>query len=159
MPWSKHTSTTMPTMSMNESWVSLDADLSALETLEELLSTFCRAHGLGKELLYHMNLVLEELVTNCIKYSLAGVDDPVLRVRLAIDGDCVEARVEDNGPEFDPFKDAPEADTISNLPDRPIGGLGVFLIKTLVERHTYERVDGMNRVSLLCPIERGDSDD
>jgi anti-sigma regulatory factor (Ser/Thr protein kinase) len=60
--------------------------------------------------------------------------------------------VEDNGPEFDPLT-LPQPNLEANLADRPIGGLGVFLVRQLMDTVSYHRVGACNRLSMSKRIE------
>ena len=95
-----------------------------------------------------MNLVLDELVTNCLNYALSEVAEPKLLVRLSSTPHGVVAQLEDNGAPFDPFRDAPKPDTSLALDERPVGGLGVFFVTQYTDSAGYERKDGVNRVTL-----------
>jgi len=130
--------------------ISLSTDLSSITELEQSLEEFASAHELDMGLKNRLNLMLEELITNSVNYSLKSVSGPELKLSLFWEEQVVVARVEDNGPAFDPFRDAPEADTTSPLEDRPIGGLGVYLTKKFSDEYTYERIGERNRVTLRC---------
>ncbi len=132
--------------------IALTPDLSSIRELEQSLEDFACAHELDMRLQNRLNLMLEELVTNSVNYSLPAVSGPKLELGLSLEGKFVVARLEDNGPAFDPFNDAPAADTTSSLEDRPIGGLGVYLTKKFADEYAYERVDDRNRVTLRCLI-------
>ena len=128
--------------------LSLAPDLSALSVLTQAVEDFGTAHALPEDLQGRLNLVLDELVTNSVSYGLPKVAEPELRLRLAVDRDAVVARLEDNGPAFNPFEEAPEPDTSRELEERAIGGLGVFLVKQLADSSAYERVGGWNRITV-----------
>lgn len=130
----------------------LTPDLSSITELEQSLEEFASAHELDMGLQNRLNLMLEELITNSVNYSLQTVSGPELELCLSLEDTFVVARLEDNGPAFDPFSDAPEADTTSSLADRPIGGLGIFLTKKFATEYVYERVGERNRVTLRCQI-------
>ena len=132
--------------------ISLTPDLSSIAELEQSLEEFAGAHELDLGLQNRLNLMLEELITNSVNYSLPSVPGPELELCLSVEDAFVVAQVEDNGPAFDPFTEAPEADTASALEDRPIGGLGIFLTKKFADQYTYERVGERNRVTLRCKI-------
>ena len=59
------------------------------------------------------------------------------------------AVLEDDGLEFDPFRSAPEPDLDASVEERRIGGLGVYFVKSLMDEATYERVDNLNRITLV----------
>lgn len=130
--------------------ISLTPDLSSITELEQSLEEFAGAHELDMGLQNRLNLMLEELITNSVNYSLKAVSGPELELCLSLEDTFVVARLEDNGPAFDPFSEAPEADTTSSLEDRPIGGLGIFLTKKFADEYAYERIDERNRVTLRC---------
>ena len=135
--------------------ISLTPDLSSITELEQSLEEFAGAHELDMGLQNRLNLMLEELITNSVNYSLPSVSGPELELCLSLEDGFVVAQVEDNGPAFDPFTEAPEADITSDLADRPIGGLGIFLTKNFSDEYTYERVGERNRVTLRCKIGKG----
>lgn len=130
--------------------ISLTPDLSSITELEQSLEEFAGTHELDPGLQNRLNLMLEELITNSVNYSLPSVSGPELELCLSLEDAFVVAQVEDNGPAFDPFTEAPEADTTSALADRPIGGLGIFLTKKFSDEYTYERIGERNRVTLRC---------
>ena len=132
--------------------IPLTPDLSSITELEQSLEEFARVHDLKMELKNCLNLMLDELITNSVNYSLQTVSGPELEVCLSVEEPYVVAQVEDNGPAFDPFTEAPEADTTSPLTDRPIGGLGIYLTKKFADEYAYERIGERNRVTLRCQI-------
>ena len=137
--------------------VHLPPELSAaLSVLAAAVEEFAAVESLNGGVSGKLNLVLDELITNSINYGLQGVAEPHLELRLASsDGrDVLEAVLEDNGSAFDPFSEAPVPDTALELDERPIGGLGVMFVKQFTECANYERVNGLNRITLL--IKAGD---
>jgi serine/threonine-protein kinase RsbW len=96
-----------------------------------------------------VSLVIEELVVNAITY---GQQDPAqgwVRVSLQGDAQGLHVKIEDNGVAFDPFTSLSAPDITSDLDSRPIGGLGVHLVKEMTDTQRYERDGGVNRVTLL----------
>ncbi len=141
----------MPT---NDVDISLHPELTAaLTALAEAVEEFAERESLGDSVPFNLNLVLDELITNSISYSLPDVDAPLLCLRLSRNGDTVEAQLEDNGPAFDPFEEAPQPDTGQALDDRPIGGLGVFLVKQFTDDSFYERDGEINRITMRIKLE------
>ena len=128
--------------------ISLAPDLSALASLTGIVQEFGAAHALSDAVQSRLNLMLDELITNSITYGLPTISDPELRLRLLVDEGAVIAQLEDNGIAFNPFEEAPEPDPTLGLEERPIGGLGVFLVKQFTDSTAYERVDGRNRITL-----------
>lgn len=129
---------------------------SALKDLAEAVERFGEANGLSTAQIHNFSLALDELATNTISYGFTEADRQEIRVELRIEDDEVIAQLDDTGIPFNPFEEAATPDVHASLDDRPIGGLGVFLTKTLFPNPDYERTDGFNRVTLRAPV-KGDS--
>ncbi|MCY4441695.1 MAG: ATP-binding protein [Deltaproteobacteria bacterium] len=143
---------TLPRISLD-----LEPELSsALKELAEGVARFGEANGLSQTQIHNLSLALDELATNTISYGFAEVDKQELRVELRIEDDEVVAQLVDTGIPFNPFEEAAAPDVHAALDDRPIGGLGVFLTKTLFPNPNYQRTDGLNRITLRAPL-KGDS--
>jgi sigma-B regulation protein RsbU (phosphoserine phosphatase) len=94
-------------------------------------------------LAHKIKLAVEEAVTNCIEYAYPS--DTVGNVTVTIEADDSRIRfiITDSGSEFDPTR-VSKADTTLSVDERPIGGLGVFLVRNLMDSINYERTDGKN---------------
>ena len=97
---------------------------------------------------WFVNLALDELVTNCIKYAYSDSREHVIDVELQISDGHLIVTVIDDGLEFDPLT-IPPPDMSLPLEDRPIGGLGIHLLLSVSDKMTYERRDDQNRVVLV----------
>jgi serine/threonine-protein kinase RsbW len=118
---------------------------AALDALESLWA----AQGVSPAVTWPVEVSLDEVLANVVRHGLDGRGDAArveLEIRLdAGDPPRCELRVEDDGPEFDPLgKAAP--DTALGLDERPIGGLGIELVRRLMDEVHYERRDGRNRL-------------
>jgi anti-sigma regulatory factor (Ser/Thr protein kinase) len=125
----------------------LAADLSSIVSLADEVVRWGSEEGLAEAAVFQINLVLEELVTNVITHGL-GVGQPGgINVRIERTGDRLEIALVDDALPFDPFS-IPTPDLTTAMEDRPIGGLGVHLIRTLMDEWGYARVGGQNVVWL-----------
>ena len=122
----------------------LKNDLAEMSTLAEQLEMFGEQSGLGPEIVSVLNLALKEIVTNIITYGYSGLPgDPRIRIELVHDGRHVTARVEDDAVAFDPLqKEEPNLDV--PLEERRVGGLGIHLVKTLMDEVAYSRENNHN---------------
>lgn len=119
-------------------------DLSmAMETIPRWLES--RDAFAGAE--YLALLAVEELVTNCIKYAYDDTSEHWIRIGLDLSADAMAVSIQDDGHPFDPWS-LPEPDTSLPIEDRPIGGLGIHLLRNLFDTLDYSRVDGHNLVVL-----------
>lgn len=100
------------------------------------------------DLAFSTNLCLEELITNTIQYGLGNAPDHTIRVRISRTRDFLEIEVQDDAPYFDPFNAAPLPDVGASVEDRQIGGLGVHLVRSLMD-DVLASYDGTgNRITL-----------
>jgi anti-sigma regulatory factor (Ser/Thr protein kinase) len=98
-----------------------------------------------------LQLVLEEFLVNIFNYAYSGSPGPleVQRRLVNFDGEPhISVLVRDWGPAFDPFIDSPPPDLSSPVEDRPIGGLGVHLVKSLATHYSYIRVNEANTLEI-----------
>ncbi|MDQ0317540.1 ATP-binding protein [Amorphus orientalis] len=125
--------------------VSLDASIDAVMALQADVDAFSETHDLSPRTTYVLQLILEELLTNVVNHGYEGQPDGTVIVRLSRENELTVGEIIDSGRAFDPTGRA-DPDTSAPLDDRPIGGLGVHLSRTLANELTYERVDDRNVV-------------
>ncbi len=133
--------------------VPLAADLGELTRLAEAVEDFGGANDLPPGAVFKLNLCFDELITNAICYGFDALEQAALSVALAIRDGAVVAEIRDNGRPFDPFTEAPEADTTLRVEERPVGGLGVLLVRESMDDFSYERRDGFNVVTLRLKLD------
>ena len=122
-------------------------DIEALPQLVQLADTFFSREANDSTARYAVELALEEMFTNMVKYNANGAGD--IRVELAMRGGEVIVRLTDfDAPRFDPFADAPAADVGASLGERTPGGLGVHLVKKMMDRIEYSHADRTSTVTL-----------
>jgi anti-sigma regulatory factor (Ser/Thr protein kinase) len=122
--------------------------LADIEKLSSVLEHFFNQQGLDIQVKNQVNLVLEELYTNTVNYGFAGVADGYVEISILNRGSHLDIVYQDNGIAYDPLQqDDPELTL--NIEDRPIGGLGVFFVKTLTDHVEYLRKDGFNVLKML----------
>ena len=118
-------------------------DLGALAALAERVERFGAEQRLPARMVNALNVVLDEAVSNAINhgYDAGALGEIAVRLRREPDGVTVE--VEDDGRAFDPLQ-APPPDLTLPLEQRPIGGLGIHLIRNLMDEVSYARVGDRN---------------
>ena len=99
-------------------------------------------------LLFRVNLALEELGLNIMDYGYDGGPCDI-DIVLTSDDDAVTIEIIDGGPPFDPLHDAPTPDLDAPIEDRRVGGLGVYLVRTLMDDLRYCREHGKNHLTLV----------
>ncbi|MDE0391945.1 MAG: ATP-binding protein [Rhodospirillales bacterium] len=129
--------------------LNMEAQLTEIERIHAAVKILSQAEGWPPELLFQIELVLEEIGTNIIKYGQDGDRETDINITLTSDSTSLRLEIVDSGKPFDPFAEAPPPDLDSPIPDRPIGGLGVHLVQELMDESYYRREDGMNKVTLI----------
>jgi phosphoserine phosphatase RsbU/P len=123
--------------------VELKNDLSEIERLKRIVDEFARRHQIETQALGNMNLALDEILTNIISYGYDDGGEQRIVIRLALEGGKWTVEVEDDGKPFNPLN-APVPDTKQLLEERPIGGLGIHLVRKLVDALEYRRQNDRN---------------
>ena len=98
---------------------------------------------LTPELNFNLNLVLEEAVSNVILYAYGKEEQKDISLVAYSSDDNLVFVLTDSGTEFDPTK-VPDADITLSAEEREIGGLGIFLIRQIMNTVEYQRIDGKN---------------
>jgi serine/threonine-protein kinase RsbW len=118
-----------------------------LEEIEKLANAVNKALP-DRDLAFSANLCLEELITNTILHGLKGAADRFIHVRISVSDEWLEILVKDDAPRFDPFMQAPKPNLDLDSNERPIGGLGVHMVKKLMDDvHAY--YDGTGNLIVL----------
>ena len=136
-----------------QSKVTLDLknERSELAKLNNTLTEFGQNHQLPDAVLFAIKLALEEIVTNAISHGFKDRREHRITVRLSLEQSALLSEVEDDGPAFNPLEMlAP--DTKQPLEERPVGGLGIHLVRTLMDEVRYRRQDGRNVLVLKKKI-------
>lgn len=127
--------------------------LSEVERLANAIQRFGAARGLSEDVVFAFKLALDELLTNTISYGYDGGGEQNIRVHLRVRDGIVEAQLEDEARPFNPL-DVPPADVEAPLEERRIGGLGVHIVRSLMDRIEYRRDGSRNILMLIKRVER-----
>jgi serine/threonine-protein kinase RsbW len=120
------------------------AEPDAISALSERAAAFLAGEGVDARASHHVALVIDELLTNVATHG--GGAKTAACIRLTVGPNWVHAQVSDNGAQFDP-RTTRNIDLSAGADNRPIGGLGLFLIHRLTERLDYEREGDCNRTT------------
>ncbi|KAF0225882.1 MAG: sigma-B regulation protein RsbU [Rhodospirillaceae bacterium] len=128
--------------------VTIANDLDELARLAGQVDEFVERNSMPERISFNLNLCLDELITNIVSYGYEDGHHHDIHVKFALDNGRLITEIIDDGREYNPFTDTPEPDLDLDVDDRPIGGLGVFLVREFMDRTDYRREGGRNIVTL-----------
>ncbi len=126
--------------------LTLAGRLDEIARLGREVEAFGQRAGLDLAVVDAVNIALDELVTNVICHGDASATGGI-QVVLAVAGHRLTVEVTDDGRPFDPLS-RPAPDTTLDIDSRPVGGLGIHFVRTLMDEISYRREGGCNRVRL-----------
>ena len=125
----------------------LQNEVAEISKLAIFIDELGEEFGLSPELVFNLNLVLEEAVSNVILYAYPKEEHQTISLIAKKKGNQLIFVLTDSGKEFDPTQ-APDADITLSAEERPIGGLGIFLIRQIMNTVEYQRIDGKNVLTM-----------
>ena len=134
--------TELLSLSMTTNGFDLNSLTAAVEALGE-------RENWPPALVFKANLVLEELTLNINNY---GDDDGIRQIEITLNSepDRLIIEVVDDGSPFDPTNDAALPDTNAPIEDRTVGGLGLHLVRTMMDELSYRREQGKNHLAMVA---------
>lgn len=126
-------------------------ELEQLTRLYEFLNQQATAYGWEEQLLMQIKLAVEEVVTNVILYAYPGKKDQDIRIDMSLENGLLTIVITDNGIAFNPLE-REEPDISLPMEERPIGGLGIYLVKQLMTNVTYTRSSEKNTLTMTKKI-------
>ena len=118
-------------------------DIAEICKLAIFIEELSEELALAPELTFNLNLVLEEAVSNVILYAYGEEKQKEITLLANMSDNNLIFVLTDSGQEFDPTK-VPDADVTLSAEEREIGGLGIFLIRQIMDTVEYQRMDGKN---------------
>jgi sigma-B regulation protein RsbU (phosphoserine phosphatase) len=127
--------------------LTLRNDIDEIPKLHALIQSIAQETDMDHALAMSLNLALEEAVSNVMLYAYPAGSPGQVDIEAAVLDDRIDFRVSDSGVPFDPTV-ASDPDLAADLKDRPIGGLGIFLVKRIMDDVSYTWEDGKNILTM-----------
>lgn len=121
--------------------------IEELEQVNHFVEDICDELGLDMELRMNLNLVMEEMVSNVIFYAYPSGTEASIELMAESDGKELTFVLSDRGREFDPTLKA-DNNLDVNPAEREIGGMGIFIVKNIMNKVTYQRLEGKNLLTM-----------
>jgi len=128
--------------------MSVGARAGEVEKVNAVFARFAETYALPDGVRRSVNVALDELLANELSHGMTGREAGLVSVEVELDKNRVTVTITDDGEPFDPFAQA-APDTTLSVDDRPIGGLGIHLVRELMDEVSYQRRDGQNVVVLV----------
>lgn len=127
--------------------ITLTNDIQQVPQLADFVDMVCEEVGMDMAVAIQMNLAMEEAVVNVMTYAYPAGTIGNVNIEAQANDERLKFTIIDSGIPFDPTaKD--EVDTTLSAEERPIGGLGIHLVRQLMDSINYERIDGKNVLTL-----------
>ena len=123
-------------------------DLKEVSIVIAEFELFCRKNNVENSAIQKMNVVLDEIINNIINYGYPQDEERLISVKITIKNSSMTLTIIDDGKAFNPFEiDKPNLEL--SLEDRPIGGVGLHIVKNLMDNYAYERINDKNIVEIV----------
>ncbi|MBE0478912.1 ATP-binding protein [Candidatus Aerophobetes bacterium] len=144
-------------MSENNNCLTLEASLKSLNAVHDFILKKAAKAGLSRKKINNLLLAVEEVYVNITNYAYPN-DKGKVSIYFSMDEKNVTLHIKDEGVPFNPLQ-APEPDLASSLKERRVGGLGIFLVRKLINDVRYERDKQYNVLTLTLCREKVERDE
>jgi serine/threonine-protein kinase RsbW len=128
--------------------VQFAAKFEFLDEIREFVGDIARREGFSDKDVYNIQLATDEAASNIIEHAYENIPDGILKLSCGVKGDVITIVLVDQGEAFDP-SEVPLPDLEADLSNRKIGGLGIFLMRKLMDDVFYEpRPDKSNVLTM-----------
>lgn len=129
--------------------VQFSAKFEFLDEIREYVGEIARESGFGDKDVYNIQLATDEAASNIIEHAYEGVTDGVVEISCGMKGKELQIVLVDHGEPFDP-SEVPLPDLKADLAERKIGGLGIFLMRKLMDEvHYHSNPDKSNVLTMI----------
>ena len=125
--------------------------IAELARVNQFIEEIGEELGLDMEMQMNLNLVMEEMVSNVIFYAYPKGTEASIGLLAKSDGKELTFVLSDGGKEFDPTMQE-DVDTDVNPADREIGGMGIYIVKNIMNEVSYQRLQGKNLLTMTKNI-------
>jgi anti-sigma regulatory factor (Ser/Thr protein kinase) len=130
------------------------AKFEFLDEIREFVGDVARKNGFTDKEVYNIQLATDEAASNIIEHAYEGVTNGLLEISCGVRNKVITITLVDHGESFDP-SNVPAPDLKADLSDRKIGGLGLFLMRKLMDEVHYEAEPRKNRNTLTMIKRKG----
>ena len=118
--------------------ISIENNITEVATAMDSFEAFAEQHGISAGVTMKINIVLDEIISNIIKYGFPDKSKQLLEIAFELVDSKLVLKISDNGVPFNPFQTTPPNFAVP-LEEREIGGLGIHLVRQLMDEYSYDR--------------------
>ncbi|RPJ18765.1 MAG: ATP-binding protein [Chloroflexi bacterium] len=133
--------------------VQFAAKFEYLDEIREFVGDIARKGGFSDKDVYNIQLATDEAASNIIEHAYENLPDGVFELSCGMQGEIITVILIDHGESFDP-SEVPLPDLKADLSDRKIGGLGIFLMRKLMDEVQYEPKPNQSNVLTMTKRRR-----
>ncbi len=126
----------------------LESSLDALGEITDAVEAFGAEQDWPADLLFHVQLVLDELASNVINHGY-GASGHRFQIEIESEPEALRIELVDEARAYDPIAETPAATIDASVAERQVGGLGVHIVKQLMDEMEYRRENGKNCLTLV----------
>ncbi|MEQ8168026.1 MAG: ATP-binding protein [Candidatus Eremiobacterota bacterium] len=138
-----------------ETKITIAGALSEIKHVESFFDRLTEKHNIPADTRFKIDMVMDEILTNIISYGYKDNREHYIDIYVHIENNIIKIVIEDDAIAFNPLL-APPPDLTIPLEERPIGGLGIYLVKTSVNTIDYARENGRNILSMTMDLSATD---
>lgn len=135
-------------MEIKHKHLSVENKIEELPALAAMLEQLADEWSLNQGLAMNLNLVIEEAITNVVFYAYDDMLPHLIDIDFELNGNELVVMIKDDGRPFDPTQKT-DPDISLSVDDRQIGGLGIFLIRKIMDKVSYRREKKINILTLV----------
>jgi serine/threonine-protein kinase RsbW len=128
--------------------LTINNKIEELDTVTNTLNLLSGLWEISDDVIFHINLAVEEILANIILYGYENQTKAKINIEFEFDYEKLLVRIRDTAKQFNPI-DVEDPDTELSIEERQIGGLGIYLVKTLIDEVNYNRLDSENQLTLI----------
>ena len=125
----------------------INNNLSEIERLSKAVAEFGEKNNLSSEVIYDVRLALEEVVSNIINYGFEDNYEHQISIEMNLQGETLTMKIKDDGKPFNPLE-VKNTNLEKPFDEREIGGMGIYIVRKLMDKILYKREEGNNVLQL-----------
>ncbi|MEM8988097.1 MAG: ATP-binding protein [Pseudomonadota bacterium] len=134
-------------MNTNSQTLTITNEIAEITRAAEFIEGFCTAQRASPDIAFKVNLAVEEALVNTISYGFKDDTRHTIELNIAREDNAIILTITDDAVAFNPLEaELPDVDAA--VEDRKVGGLGVFLVRTTMDKVQYIHEDGQNKLTL-----------